>query len=193
MTTGRIEVIAGPMFAGKTEELLRRMRRAAIAHRTVQLFTHRLDHRSAPGTTSSHSGLNFPSERVAAAIDLESAVGAQTEIVGIDEAQFFGPELLEVVDRMADAGKQMIIAGLVVTFDGSPFSPLPELMSRAERVYKLTAVCSVCGADAVFHQRIEPVASTAAELTPEHVGGLEKYEARCREHFSYREATYPLS
>lgn len=180
---GRVEVIAGPMFAGKSEELMRRVRRAAIARRPVRVFTHVVDRRNRAGTISSHSGLEFPSTAVSSAAELEESVGDDTELVGIDEAQFFGPELVPVVQRLALRGIDVALAGLDVTFSGEPFEPIPSLMALAEEVAKLTAVCAMCGEDAVYHQRILRPASPAKQLNAEHVGGLDKYEARCRRHF----------
>lgn len=180
---GRIEVIAGPMFAGKTEELLRRVRRAAIARKPVQVFSHALDRRGIAEEVQSHSGLVFPSTVVESSSELETAVAPETELVAIDEAQFFGPELIEVAQRLANRGIDVIVGGLDVTYNGEPFAPLPELMALAERVDKLTAVCTVCGADAVYHQRVDRPITAATDLVPEHVGGLDKYEARCRRHF----------
>lgn len=180
---GRIEVIAGPMFAGKTEELLRRVRRAAIARRPVQVFTHVLDRRGSSVGVTSHSGSAYPSCSAASAAELEAAVNLTTSLVAIDEAQFFGPELVPVVVRLAARGIDVIVGGLDITYDGEPFEPLPALMALAERVDKLTAVCTVCGADAVYHQRVAQTMTAPTELVPEHVGGLDKYEARCRRHF----------
>jgi thymidine kinase len=171
------------MFAGKTEELLRRVRRAAIARRPVQVFTHVLDQRGSGAGVVSHSGLAFPSSTVASAAELEAAINPETSLVAIDEAQFFGPELIPLAERLAKRGADVIIGGLDVTYDGEPFAPLPALMALAERVDKLTAICTVCGADAVYHQRVDQPATASSALVPEHVGGLDKYEARCRAHF----------
>lgn len=171
------------MFAGKTEELIRRVRRAAIARRGVQVFTHAVDSRNRVGVVSSHAGLEFPSIPVPSALELEPAVARDTELVAVDEAQFFGADLIAVADRLAKRGIDMIIAGLDVTFTGEPFEPLPSLMALAERVDKLTAVCTVCGADAIYHQRTDAAEADPTVLVSEHVGGLEKYEARCRLHF----------
>lgn len=181
--SGRIEVVSGPMFAGKTEELLRRVRRAAIARRPVQVFTHVLDRRGSLAGVTSHSGLAFPSSAVASTGELEAAINPDTALVAIDEAQFFGPELVDAAKRLASRGIDVIIGGLDVTYDGEPFAPLPALMALAERVDKLTAVCTICGADAVYHQRVGPAMTAPTDLVPEHVGGLDKYEARCRRHF----------
>jgi thymidine kinase len=178
---GRVEVVAGPMFAGKTEELLRRVRRAVIAGRRVQVFTHALDTRSG-GRLASHAGLDFPSEAVSSAGEVLGRIGPDTDMVAIDEAHFFGPELLEVVAGIAEQEIVVAVAGLDVTFEGQPFEPLPSLMALAERVDKLTAICTVCGADAIFHVRVAPSGASDTELVPEHVGGAEKYQARCRRH-----------
>lgn len=180
--SGRLEVIAGPMFAGKSEELLRRVRRAAIARKPVQVFTHAIDHRGA-GSVSSHAGTSLPSTAVRDAQVLEAAVRPGTELVAVDEAQFFGPELVPVAERLAARGIEVLLAGLDVTFLGQPFEPMPALMALAERVDKLTAVCTVCGQDAVYHQRTSEAHEAPMALSAEHIGGQEKYEARCRRHF----------
>jgi thymidine kinase len=217
---GRLEVIAGPMFAGKSEELLRRVRRARIARRGVLVVSHALDARRGLGRVTSHSGQGVPSHTVSDAADIFALLdagpdarpdagpgaeldagpdvrpgagpGAETELVAVDEAQFFGADLVPVVSELARRGLVVVVAGLSVTFDGQPLSPLPELMALAESVEKLTAVCSVCGADAAFHVRVPgaPPAPDAAAagagdaLVPvaAHVGGSESYEARCRRH-----------
>lgn len=207
---GRLEVIAGPMFAGKSEELLRRVRRARIARRGVLVVSHSLDARRGLGRVTSHSGQGVPSHTVSdaaeilALLDADAVAGAdavadaggetRTELVAVDEVQFFGAGLVPVASELARRGLVVVVAGLSVTFDGQPFSPLPELMALAESVEKLTAVCSVCGADAAFHVRVPgapPVTDAAAgtgdagdALVPvaAHVGGSESYEARCRRH-----------
>ena len=181
---GRIEVICGPMFAGKTEELLRRVRRAVIAGRRVVVVGHLLDDRRATDRLTSHAGLDHPSVAVSRAAQIEGAISPDTEILAIDEAQFFGPELIGVVSGLADRGLVVIVAGLDVTFDGRPFEPLPSLMAVAERVDKLTAICAVCGEDAVFHVRVDAPTASPGDLVADHVGGTEKYQARCRRHVS---------
>ncbi|MEV0950796.1 thymidine kinase [Promicromonospora sp. NPDC050249] len=198
---GRLEVIAGPMFAGKSEELLRRVRRARIARRGVLVVSHSLDARRGLGRVTSHSGQGVPSHTVSdaaeilALLDADAGDGARTELVAVDEAQFFGAGLVPVASELARRGLVVVVAGLSVTFDGRPFSPLPELMALAESVEKLTAVCSVCGADAAFHVRVPgapPVTTadddTGGALVPvaAHVGGSESYEARCRRHADRR-------
>jgi len=182
-TVGRVEVVCGPMFAGKTEELLRRVRRALIAGRSVAVFGHALDTRLGADRLASHVGLSVPAQAVASAEDIERSVPDATDIVAIDEAQFFGPGLVPVVGRLAERGLVVIVAGLDVTFDGRPFEPLPSLMALAEQVDKLTAICTVCGEEAVFHVRLGATAAGADDLVEANVGGTETYQARCRRHF----------
>ncbi len=181
---GRVEVIAGPMFAGKTEELLRRVRRAVIAGRQVRVITHALDTRGGTDRVASHAGLGHPSVAVRSAKHIGSALDDATEMVAIDEAHFFGPGLEDVVGELAARGLVVVVAGLDVTFGGRPFEPLPSLIALAERVDKLTAICTVCGEEAIFHTRIASGSANETDLVPEHVGGVEKYQARCRRHFT---------
>ncbi|HSL75721.1 MAG TPA: thymidine kinase [Candidatus Limnocylindrales bacterium] len=181
-TFGRLEVICGPMFAGKTEELLRRVRRALIAGRRVAVFSHALDTRHGDARLASHVGLEVAAIPVARPDDIEPAVADGTDVVAIDEAQFFGPDLVPVVGRLADRGMVVMVAGLDVTFEGRPFEPLPALMALAERVDKLTAICSICGEDAVFHVRLGTTGAGADALVTANVGGTESYQARCRRH-----------
>jgi thymidine kinase len=180
---GRVEVICGPMFAGKTEELLRRVRRATLAGRRVAVINHALDTRHGADRVASHAGLHYPSLAAVTAGEVERAVPEETEIVAIDEAHFFGPELIPVVERLAGRGLTVLVAGLDVTFDGQPFEPLPSLMALAEQVDKLTAICAVCGEEAVFHVRVSASSASPTVAVAEHVGGLDKYQARCRRHF----------
>src|ERR671918_532968 len=172
--SGRVEVIAGPMFAGKTEELLRRVRRAAIAGRRVEVFTHALDTRAGGDRIASHAGLDAPSRPAGSAAEITHA---------IDEAHFFGPDLVATVDDLAARGLLVIVAGLDVTFTGEPFEPMPTPMALAERVDKLTAICTMCGEEAIFHQRVTSSDAADVHLVTENVGGLETYQARCRRHF----------
>lgn len=171
------------MFAGKTEELLRRVRRGVVAGRKVQVFTHAVDERAGRGRVASHAGLDYPSLGASSAQDVERAVRPEIDMVAIDEAQFFGADLAAAATRLAGRGVVVVVAGLDVTFEGLPFEPLPSLMALAERVDKLTAICRVCGAEAVYHARVEPARAQATDPVAEHVGGLEKYQARCRRHF----------
>ena len=186
----RLQVVAGPMFAGKSEELLRRVRRARIAGLEVEVVSHALDDRRGEGLVSSHSGLSVPSRSVPDVAALVAGMpGRGLDLVAIDEAQFFGTDLVAAVDEIVAAGVTVVVSGLCVTFDGRPFEPLPALMAIAEDVLKLTAVCAVCGEDAAFHQRI--AADTAGDPrvpTAAQVGGIESYQARCRRHFTGRRA-----
>lgn len=183
---GRLEVIAGPMFAGKSEELVRRVRRAEIAGRGVVVVTHAMDTRRGTGRVTSHSGLELPSRTASDAAAVPGLLGDGTELVAIDEAQFFGDDLVPVASALADDGLVVVVAGLSVTFDGRPFAPLPALMALAEEVVRLTAVCGVCGAEAAFHVRLpdggRPAPGDALTPVAAHVGGAESYEARCRRH-----------
>ncbi|WP_194410589.1 thymidine kinase [Microbacterium cremeum] len=182
----RLQVVAGPMFAGKSEELLRRVRRARIAGLSVEVVSHTLDDRRGPGQVSSHSGLRIESHSVPDVDALVSHVrGRGLDVVAIDEAQFFGAALVPAVSAFVAGGLNVIVAGLCVTFDGRPFEPLPSLMALAEDVLKLTAVCAVCGADAAFHQRLVSGESGDPSIpTQAQVGGIESYQARCRRHFT---------
>ncbi|QCR53485.1 thymidine kinase [Brachybacterium sp. SGAir0954] len=180
--TGRVEVIAGPMFAGKSEELIRRVRRAHLAGLRVEVLTHALDTRYAEGITA-HTGDRIPARAVADAPALRDLLRAGApDLLAIDEAQFFGPDLVDPVLEAARAGSIVVVAGLSVTFDGDPFPPLPALMALAEDVRKLTAVCSVCGRDAAYHQRIRAGDEDGLEIGVRSVGGAESYRARCLLH-----------
>ncbi len=181
---GRVEVVCGPMFAGKTEELLRRVRRAVIAGRRVVVFNHSLDTRRGSDRLASHVGRDFPSVAASTPYEIERAVPDDADVVAIDEAQFFGPGLIPVVGRLADRGMTVIVAGLDVTFDGRPFEPLPSLMALAEQVDKLTAICTMCGEEAVFHVKIAATPAGPDDLVAANVGGTETYQARCRRHFT---------
>lgn len=182
---GRLQVVCGPMFAGKSEELLRRVRRAQLAGFAVEVVNHALDSRHSAGYVASHSGLSVPSHAVADVGGLVELVSSrQLDLLAVDEAQFFGMDLVPVLSDLVRGGLTVVVAGLCVTFDGRPFEPLPALMAVAEDVQKLTAVCAVCGADAAFHQRVLADAVGDARVpTAAHVGGIESYQARCRRHF----------
>ncbi|MEG3616709.1 thymidine kinase [Isoptericola haloaureus] len=181
---GRLEVIGGPMFAGKTTELVRRVDRARIAGREVLVVSHALDDRHGPGRIASHTGLAVASRAVTRAAEIPGHLQPGTVLVAVDEAQFLGPELVDVVTGLADDGLDVVVAGLTVTFDGRPFEPLPSLMALAESVTRLTAVCTVCGRDAAYHVRLEGAVAGGDALTTVagYVGGAETYQARCRAH-----------
>lgn len=192
---GRLQVIAGPMFAGKSEELMRRVRRARLAGLDAEVIVHALDDRHGGGAVASHIGTSIPARTAEDAVTLAGIFAERSrDLVAIDEAQFFGPGLLELVDREVMRGVDVIVAGLCITYDATPFEPLPALMARADEVVKLTAVCAVCGADAPFHVRrsgpsralgegiTAPAEDGPERADPAFVGGAETYEARCRAH-----------
>ncbi len=174
---GWIEVIVGPMFSGKSEELIRRLRRAEIARQRVQIFKPLIDTRYANNGIVSHSGLDIPADNVRTAAEVMQKVEPRTEVVGIDEAQFLGEEVLDVCTKLADMGKRVIVAGLDTDFMGRPFEPIPRLLALAEEITKLLAICVRCGNPAVHTQRL--VASEELIV----VGATGMYEARCRRCF----------
>lgn len=183
MEAGRLHVIAGPMFAGKTEELLRRVHRSRLAGLRVEVVGHRLDSRSGGDQLSTHLGRTVPARMLEEPSELLALRGEdRPDIVAIDEGQFFGPRLVPTVEALLEDGIQVEVAGLCVTYEGGPFEPLPALMAIAEEVVKLTAVCTVCGADAAFHIRLVQDDSEALRATAAQVGGAESYQARCRSH-----------
>ena len=177
---GWIEVITGSMFSGKSEELIRRVRRAQIARQKVQVFKPRLDDRYADDYVVSHSDIRFAAESVGSARELLAAVHPDTEVVAIDEGQFFDAELPMVASTLADLGKRVIVAGLDQDYLGKPFEPMPQLLAIAEYITKTLAICMVCGAPANHTQRL--VASHERVV----VGGQGTYEARCRHCFDPR-------
>jgi len=177
LATGIIEVIVGSMFSGKSEELIRRVRRAQIARQKVQIFKPRVDARYADDHIVSHSEMKMPSEVVESARQIEELLKPETEVVGIDEGQFFDQSLVEVATRLADRGVRVIVAGLDQDYMGRPFEPMPQLMAVAEYVTKTLAICMTCGAPANRSQRL--VAKTDRVV----VGGAQQYEARCRHCF----------
>jgi thymidine kinase len=174
---GWIEVIVGPMFSGKSEELIRRLRRAEIGKQRVQIFKPVIDQRYSKTGIVSHSGLEIPSELVGTGGEILERVAPRTEVVGIDEAQFLGEGIVEACARLAELGKRAIVAGLDTDFMGRPFEPMPRLLAVAEEITKLLAICVRCGNPAVHTQRIV----TSEELIV--VGAEGMYEARCRRCF----------
>lgn len=171
---GWIEVICGSMFSGKSEELIRRLRRAQIARQRVQIFKPRLDARYSEDHIVSHSEMKIKSQLVLRAAEIIDAVEGRTQVIGIDEGQFFDLELVLVCNKLADMGKRVIVAGLDQDFRGRPFDPMPQLLSIAEYITKTLAICVRCGAPANRTQRL--VESPDRLL----VGAGETYEARCR-------------
>jgi thymidine kinase len=171
---GSIEVITGSMFSGKSEELIRRIRRAQIARQKVQIFKPRVDNRYAHDQIVSHSDMKIASEVVESAQDVLERTKPDTEVVGIDEGQFFDVALVEVANTLAGRGIRVIVAGLDQDYMGRPFEPMPQLLAVAEYVDKTLAICMRCGAPANRTQRL--IAKTDRVV----VGGADQYEARCR-------------
>jgi thymidine kinase len=177
---GSIEVVCGSMFSGKTEELIRRVRRAYIAKQRVQVFKHTLDDRYAVGAITSHNGAKIEAVPVADSQQLLCLVEPATEVVAVDEAQFLDDGIAPVASSLAQRGLRVILAGLDTNFRGDPFGPMPLLLALAEEVTKLQAICVVCGAPASRTQRL-------VDGRPAHyadpvvlIGAQEAYEARCR-------------
>lgn len=177
---GWIELVCGSMFSGKTEELIRRVRRAKIARQQVQVFKPAIDTRYTTEAVTSHNGLGVEAVPVQSAAEIEQQIRPETSVVAIDEVQFFGWEITELCEKLADQGRRVIAAGLDMDFRGEPFGPMPVLLAQAERVEKLQAICVVCGNPASRTQRLingEPAAYDEPVIL---VGGSESYEARCR-------------
>ncbi len=179
-TGGWIEVICGSMFSGKTEELIRRLRRARIAKQNVQVFKPAIDTRYADREVTSHNGLQIEATAVESVDQLRSEIGEQTTVVGIDEAQFFEDDIIPLCTGLADDGLRVIVAGLDMDFRGEPFGPVPTLMAEAEQVTKLQAICVVCGGPASRTQRLINGNPAAYDDPVILVGANEVYEARCR-------------
>ena len=175
--TGWIEVICGPMFSGKSEELMRRLRRARIARKRVQVFKPVIDDRYSRDEIVSHGDIRMKSEVVQTATDVLKLLDWRTQVVGFDEANFLGMELVDIANQLADSGKQVIIAGLDTDFMGRPFQPMPELLAHAESIVKMLAICMRCGNPAKHTQRL--VESDDLIV----VGAAGMYEARCRRCF----------
>ncbi|HEY4666345.1 MAG TPA: thymidine kinase [Anaerolineales bacterium] len=180
--TGSIEVITGSMFSGKTDELIRRLRRATIARQQVQVFKPQVDTRFRVDKVTSHAGGHFEATPVGEAGKVPGLLAAGSTVVAFDEAQFFDPAIVEVCRELADRGLRVIVAGLDTDFRGDPFGPMPVLMAVAERVDKLQAICMVCGEPATRTQRLIDGRPARAADPVIVVGASELYEARCRGH-----------
>jgi thymidine kinase len=174
---GSIEVIVGGMFSGKSEELTRRVRRALIAKFRVQVFKPSIDDRYSETRVVSHSGISVEAEAVPSVARMRSLIGGNTQVVAVDEAQFFDKDLLDLLNELANAGVRVIVAALDMDYLGQPFGWSPHLMAMAEKVDKLRAVCMSCGGEASFSQRIVKGSGQV------QVGGVESYQARCRKCF----------
>jgi len=171
---GWVEVVCGPMFSGKTEELIRRLRRAVYARQRVEIYKPAIDTRYAELEIVSHSRQSLKARPVARAEEILAQAGEDVEVVGIDEAQFFDRDLVAVAQKLADRGVRVIVAGLDQDFRGQPFEPMPELLAVAEFVTKTLAICMVCGNPAGRSQRLIRDAEKVV------LGASETYEARCR-------------
>jgi thymidine kinase len=177
---GWIEVVSGVMFSGKSEELLRRVRRATLARKRVQVFRSHLDERYGGLLLSSHDGGRIESQPISSSRELMERCRRGTEVVAVDEAQFLDAGIVDVANALADSGIRVIIAGTDMDFRGRPFGPMGALLAVAERVDKLQAICVRCGALATRNQRLIDGRPAPAEGPTIQVGGLESYEARCR-------------
>lgn len=185
---GWVEVICGSMFSGKSEELIRRLRRAQIARQRVQIFKPAIDKRYDENHIVSHSDMRIASEVVSSAKEILERVDGRTEVIGIDEAQFFDPAIVSVCNTLADMGKRVIVAGLDQDYLGKPFEPMPQLLAIAEYITKTLAVCVRCGNPANRTQRL---ISSEERIV---VGAADIYEPRCRrchEPISAREENKP--
>lgn len=179
---GSVEVICGSMFSGKTDELIRRLRRAVIARQKVQVFKPAIDVRYAVEKVTSHAGTDFAAIPVEKATDIPSRIEPGSTVVAIDEAQFFDDKIIRVVEQLAAGNIRVIVAGLDTDFRGDPFGPMPDLMALAETVEKLQAICMVCGEPACRTQRLVNGSPARYDDPVVIVGAAEMYEARCREH-----------
>lgn len=181
LSHGRVEVVCGSMFSGKTEELIRLIRRAMIAKQKVQVFKPQIDTRYHIQKVTSHNGLNIDARPVAHSREIFTLVEADTDVVAIDEVQFFDEEIVRVCQELAERGQRVICAGLDMDFRGEPFGPMPQLVARAEMVRKLHAICVVCGSEASRTQRLINGEPAAYDDPIVMIGADEVYEARCRQ------------
>lgn len=178
---GWIEVITGVMFSGKSEELLRRVRRALIARRRVQVFKSSLDDRyHGIGHVSSHDGAGVDAVPVRSSAEIAARVHPDTQVFAIDEVQFLDDGIADLISVLADRGARVLVAGIDMDFRGEPFGPMPRILTIAESVDKLHAICVVCGAPATRNQRLVDGQPAPYEGPVVQVGGSESYEARCR-------------
>lgn len=177
---GQIEVVCGSMFCGKTEELLRRVRRAVIAKQRIQVFKPALDTRYHAARVTSHNGTGIEAQAVGSASEILTALAPDTTVVAVDEVQFFDDEVVAVCDALAEQGVRVICAGLDTDFRGQPFGPMPQLLARAEFVDKLQAICVLCGEAASRTQRLINGEPACYDDPIVLIGADEVYEARCR-------------
>ena len=176
---GWLEVICGPMFAGKSEELIRRVK---YAHQKIVAFKPAIDNRYDKTAIASHDGEKYQAYAVRNIKEIDELVTPDVQVVAIDEVQFFGDPIIQLVEKFADSGIRVIVAGLDTDFRGEPFGPMPILLARAEFVTKLTAACTVCGCAATRTQRLVDGQPAKYDDPIIQVGAKESYEARCRKH-----------
>lgn len=179
---GWIEVICGSMFSGKSEELIRRVRRAQFAKQKIAVFKPKIDNRYSEEAVVSHNGSTVIAHPIEQSIEMWNYLTDDFDLIAIDEAQFFGEDIIDTVQKLANHGYRVILAGLDQDFKGVPFGPMPKLMAIAEQVTKLQAVCSVCGSPASRTQRLINGQPAKAEDPVILVGAAEAYEPRCRHH-----------
>jgi len=179
---GWVEVISGVMFSGKSEELIRRVRRATLARKKVQVYKSHLDERyGGVQVISSHDGGRVEAEPIQSSVEVMEHTRPDTEVVAVDEVQFLDDGIVSVANALADRGVRVILAGTDMDFRGRPFGPMGPLLAIAEKIDKLNAICVICGNPATRNQRLIDGAPAPAEGPTIQVGGLESYEARCRE------------
>ncbi|WP_231834045.1 thymidine kinase [Bacillus subtilis] len=180
--SGWLELICGSMFSGKSEELIRRVKRATYAKQEVRVFKPVIDNRYSEAAVVSHNGTSMTSYAISSAADIWDHISESTDVIAVDEVQFFDQEIVEVLSSLADKGYRVIAAGLDMDFRGEPFGVVPNIMAIAESVTKLQAVCSVCGSPASRTQRFIDGKPASYDDPVILVGASESYEARCRHH-----------
>jgi thymidine kinase len=179
LLSGSIEVVCGPMFSGKTEELIRRIRRAQIAKQKVQIFRPQIDTRYSKTHIVSHNSTSLQAQTVKCPEEILQMLRDSTRVVAIDEAQFYTTEIINIVERLAKRGLRVIVAGLDLDYKGKPFGPMPTLLALADKVAKIEAICTVCGDSASRTYR------KSADSEQFLLGEEDEYEARCRSHWEY--------
>jgi len=177
---GSLEVITGSMFCGKTEELIRRLRRATIAKQTIQVFKPVIDDRYAYSKVTSHAGSDIEALPITTSAELLEQLNPEATVIGIDEAQFFDPAIVDVANHLADRGLRVIVTGLDTDFRGEPFGCMPVMIAKADKVDKLSAICMVCGEPATRTQRLINGRPAHYNEPIVVVGASNMYEARCR-------------
>ncbi|WP_409296104.1 thymidine kinase [Peribacillus sp. SCS-26] len=190
--TGWMEIICGSMFSGKSEELIRRVRRAQFAKQKIMVFKPAIDNRYSEESVVSHNGSSFTAVPISKSTDIFKAIDPDLDVIAIDEVQFFDAEIVEVAQHLADSGFRVILAGLDQDFKGEPFGPVPALLSLAESVTKLQAVCAVCGSPASRTQRLIDGRPASYHDPVILVGASEAYEPRCRHHHEVPGREEPL-